>query len=737
MGSITDQLLSGNIGQEKKPKQKKSIVDQLLDAGPGFQPTKATIGGKETVAPLYTGKEPTGAISTITNEPITRPVDVKPGQQAGFGAMIETGFVDDPGTQMDILSKRMGIPRDRFGVVEGKIVYMGDDGKMYPAMPSGRTPGGYKRFAAGMVSHSPEIVLGTLGASGGPFGAALGSIGGAGIRQGVGSLVYNEPQKTWGEGYIPDLDSNIGELVVAGGTAALGEKVLGGGAIRAHDVVRGREGAALLKAAGRSRAQINPAEVKEIEMLSRKHGIDLVTPQTTRNPELVGTFNLLGDMPETAEKVYGIRRRQFEQINDAIGDYLDSIAPSTTSPGEAGRRAAEASQSAVDAPRQAARKASQAYYDEAKQLRGIDIAPTVEKIDGMLGATPRGGAEQRALTRIRNMITRKGKDADGNPIDVLEDRVAVLDKVKKEVNGMWKKDPQSAPDKEAQGAINAVLDDMLSSIDKQAPVYGEARRAYAGKMQDLGAEELRKSKLGQVAKLGGDKAETAAHVLFSPGQSSPEAVAIARQGIVSQGGEEAWNGLLRVHVQNALDSVKETMGGSGIQNIGGRLRKKLFGDPQQRKIMKAAMTKEQYQNFDDFMKVLDRAGLILQKESATATRQVKIEDLKRRAEIPFVSSALKTLAYPMRTPLKTGIDKFHDWLFTQQNKNLLDLMSSPKAARQIQNMLRLKPGSQKLLRQLGTFVSTSGAVPVRQGLARSRTPDSPPPASPGTLVPRR
>ena len=727
MGSITDQLLSGDIGQAKKPEQKKSIVDQLLEAGPGFEPQKATIGGEETVAPVYTGRERTGAISTITNEPITRPVDVQPGQQPGFGTMVETGLVDDPGTQMDILSKRMGIPRERFGTAGGQIVYRGDDGKLYPAMPGGRTPGGYKKLGAGMVSHSPEIALGTLGAAAGPFGAALGAAGGAGIRKGIGSLAYNEPQEIWGEGYIPDLGSNIGRIGVAAGTAALGEKLLGGGAIRAHDLAKGRKGAALMKAAGRSREQINPAEVKEIEMLGRKHGVDLITPQTTRNPELVGTFNLLGDMPETAEKVYGIRRKQFEQINDAIGNYLDSIAPSTTTPGEAGRRAVEASQGALGAPKQAARKASKAYYDEAKQLRGIDVSPTMEKIDGLMEAAPRGGAEQKALKRIRNMITRKGKDAEGNPIEIPEDRVAVLDKIKKEINSMWKKDPQTAPDKEAQGAINSVLDDMLTSIDEQAPVYGQARGAYAEKMQDLGAEELQKSKLGQVAKLEGDKAEKAAHTLFSPGQSSPEAVEIAKEGIVRHGGQDAWDELLRVHVQNNLDKIKETAGGTGIQNIGGLLRKKLFGDPQQRKIMKAAMTDQQYQNFDDFMKVMDRAGLILQKESATATRQVKIEDLKQKAEIPFVSAILKTAAYPMRTPLKTGIDKFHDWLFTERNKHLLDLMSSPKAAKQLQSMLQLKPGSQKFLRQLGTFLSTSGAVPVKRDLELSRSQVPPPP----------
>lgn len=729
MGSIVDSLLSGNINQEK-PKKLVSIVDQLLSGAtmpPGTKGVVADVGGQQQLGVMQTGQEPTGAISTITGKPITEPAGTQSPQQVGFGTMLETGIVDDPGTQMDILSKRMGIPRDRFGIAEGQIVYRGDDGILYPAMPGGRTPGGYKKLGANMVAHSPEIILGTTGAAAGPWGAALGAIGGAGIRKGLGAALYDEPQEIWGEGKLPDLDSNIGRMAVAGGTAALGEKYLGGGIIRGHDAVLGRKGAQLTKAAGRGRERINLPEVLEIEMLGKKHGIDLTTPQTTRSAELVSRFNMLGDYPETADRVFGIRKKQFDQINNAIGEYLDTIAPPTTTPGGAGRRAVEAATEAVGAPRKAATKASQKYYDEAKQIRGVDIGSTVEKVDALMDVAPRGSAERRSLQKIRNMITRQEKDASGNLIDVPEDRIASLDKIKKEINGMWEKDPKTAPDKEAQGSINAVLDDMLTSVDEQVPVYKQARDAYSSKMKDLGAEELQKTKLGQVAKLEGDKAEKAAHVLFSPSQSSPEAVAIAKEGIIREGGEDAWNELLRVHAQNALESVKETASGSGIHNIGGKWRKKLFGDPQQRKNLKAAMSKQQFENLDDFMKVLDRAGLILRKESETATRMISGERAKREAEIPFISAGLKTMAYPLRTPLKTAIDKFHEYLFIQRNKGLIELMDSPKAARQLKRMLQLKPESQTLIRQLGTFLSTSGAVPVKRDLELSIAPTSPPP----------
>ena len=86
--------------------------------------------------------------------------------------------------------------------------------------------------------------------------------------------------------------------------------------------------------------------------------------------------------------------KQYGQINKAVNDWLDSFAPPTTTPGEAGRRGIEAAKGAMEAPYQAARGASHKLYEEAKQIRGVDISPAVEKIDSLLGEAPAGGMER-------------------------------------------------------------------------------------------------------------------------------------------------------------------------------------------------------------------------------------------------------------------------------------------------------------------------------------------------------
>lgn len=684
------------------------------------RPVRTDIGGEPGMYPLYDPQQPTGEISTITGKPIMEPSPVRPHQQAGFGTMVETGIVDDPGTQMNILSKRLGIDRERFGVVEGQIVYRGDDNVLYPAQP-----GGFKQFGAEMVAHSPEIALGTLGAPAGPVGAALGAIGGAGMRKGAGSLLYDEPQKVWGEGKLPDLDSNIGRLTVAGGTAFVGDKYLGGGMVRGVDRTKGAQGIRLIKAAGRGREQIELPKVQEIDMLAKKYGIDLIPPQTTKRPELIEEFKRLSGMPETADAAGQVLDKQKSQIYDAVAQFLDSFAPATTTPGTAGRKAVSAAEKAMEAPAKAAQKASKDFYRQAKQIRGVDIADTMKTVDGLIDQAPRGSAERKSLEKIKGMITRETEDATGKAIKVPEDRVLVLDKVKKEINAMWKQKPYDAPTAEAQVSINKVLDDMLTSIDDQVPVYAQARKTYQDTMKAMGADELTATKIAELTRLSGDKAEDAARKLFSPTQSSPDIVKETKRLMLKHGEKSGWDELLRVHLQNSFDSVKETATG----NIGAALRKKVFGDKQQQKILKAAMTKQQYRNYEDFMTVLDHAGVIFGGiGSPTATRQEGLRRARRAAGLPLISTAIEFAKQPTSVPfLRRTAEGLEEFLFRGHNERMMKAMSSPEAAKQLQAMLRLKPESQKLIRQLGTFLAVSGAVPAKRGLERSATPETPPP----------
>jgi len=796
MSDIATDILEGNIGkkQEKKTPKQPDIATEILE---GIVPVQTEIGGKEGPYFLQTEEEPTGKVSTITTKPEIKPVPTDV-QRAGFGTLVKAGLVDEPETKLDILSQGMGIPRERFGMVEGRPVYQGDDGILYYVTPSQQKA---KGMAAETLARSPSIVMGTIGAGAGPWTAALGAAGGEGIRKSIGSLAYGEPQTISGT-----LKSMATEAALAYG----GEKLLGRGAIRAMDVTKGRKGARLIKAAGRGRERISLEETKRIAGLGKQHGIDLLPPQTTRSPELISRFNLLADLPETADKIGGVRRAQAEQIQTAINKMLNKIAPPTTTAESAGTAGVKAAKASIQAAKKVrADKAAPLYKKAFEEAPDVDIKPVIALIDDEL-KTAKGEIRNQLLrakkilekpdlprrieTEIAGKVelTAKSQEvlkwidlgyskptaksmaildaaiesAEGHPgkglfpwsVRLTEEAAKKLGLKNRfittatnlhEIANKWKTISEkiakdvSEYDTSLQGlhGTKMELDDiianakqtglgntvkrnyskiretLLKQMDATSPNYAKARKIFAGESETFEQLAGKKRLVGRLAKLEGDEVEKAAGLLF---KSSPEIINKAKPVITKYGGEDAWNALLRTHLTKSFESIKETVTG-GVTNLGGRFRQKVFGDLSQRKIMKAAMSKQQFKNLEDFSEVLDRAGLILGRESTTATRLIQLEEFGGTA-----AQTAKAIAYPLHTWKMTVYKKVMNLLGGKYNERLADAMLSEKAAKQLETMLQLKPGSQKLLQQLGTFVTLVGGRQYLQELQKKRSPDIPP-----------
>jgi len=695
MSDIATDILEGNIGkkQEKKKPPTFDIATEILE---GITPVQTEIGGKKGGYLLQTEEEPTGKVSTITTKPEMKPVPVDV-QRAGFGTLTKAGLVDDPETKLDILSKNMGIPRERFGMVEGRPVYQGDDGILYYVTPKKAK---LKGMAAETLARSPSIVMGTLGASAGPWTAALGAAGGEAIRKNIGSLVYKEPQTIAG---------NIKSMGTEAALAYGGEKILGRGIVRSADVAKGRQGARLIKAAGRGRERISLAESRRISALGKKHGIHLLPPQTTRSPELISRFNLLADLPETADRIGGVRRAQAEQVQTAINKMLDSIAPATTTAESAGKAGVKAADKGITAAMTVrANKARPLYTKAFASGVKVNTKGATKEINTLLKKTVQGDPSFTALTKIKKMIS----SAKGN--------LEKLDRVKR--RGIDAVLDKSQADKTLRREMKLVKDKLTESMDTVSPDYAKARKIWGSESDVFEQLAGKKRLVGKLAKLEGDEVEKAAGLLF---KSSPEIINKAKPVIVKYGGDDTWNALLRTHLTKSFESIKETVTG-GVTNLGGRFRQKVFGDLQQRKILKAAMSPEQYKNLEGFAEVLDRAGLILGRESTTATRLIQLEEFGGTA-----AQTAKAIAYPLHTWKMTVYKKVMNLLGGKYNERLADAMLSPKAAKQLENMLQLKPGSQKLLQQLGTFVTLVGGRQYLQELQKKRTPDIPPEAIAG------
>ncbi|MBU2060370.1 MAG: hypothetical protein KKH44_00780, partial [Bacteroidetes bacterium] len=661
---------------------------------------------------LQTKEEPSGNVSTITTKPIMRPAENVPkSATADFLTRIESGIVDDPQTKINILSKRMNIPANKFGFVDGKIVYQGEDGYFYPAIP-----GGAKTFAATTLAHSPEVAFSTMLAPLGPAAATGGAVGGEALRQLIGKTVYNEQQTPL---------HNLTNLLVSGATGGLGAK-LGGKTISGIDLTKGRQGARILEAAGRSRDKISIDEIKRIEALGKQHGIDLLPPQTTRSPELISRFNMLADLPETANMIGGVKRNQAEQVQNAIIGFIDSISPQTSTKLSAGKKSVEAAQDAIMSVKDIrSKKASPIYKKAFEEAPEVDIEPVIKYIDKEL-KTAKGPIRDELLKAKRilekpdlpkkeiapDLVSPKGEKLFEDKI-TYDTSLKGLHASKMAFDDIISSGKQTGLGNTIRRNYANIRKILLDQMDSASPDYTRARKIFAGDSEVYNQLANKKGIVGKLAKLEGDEVEKASNLIF---KSSPQIVGKAKNTIIKYGGEDSWNAILKTHLQGSFEGIKESITGN-VTNYGGRFRQKVFGDIATRKMLKEAMSPQQYEYLENFAEVLDRVGLILGKESTTAIRQLELKEMSNLGG--SAEQFAKAMAYPLHTWKMSVYNRTRALFGDKYAENLANAMVSQKGADQLKNMLQLKPGSQKLIKEFSTFLTTATGIPLREEYKQS------------------
>jgi len=636
----------------------------------------------------------------LKQAPVTQPKpEMRFGEEqlpASWATHAKAAWVQDPNVKMGIYANSRGIDPKRYGQDQYGFYYIGKDGVPYREPP----PSATTAITTGIASRPISTAGGITGAvisPGGIASAALAGLmtaGGRGIERSIAHMVWGDPLP------LSDTLKDLGKELMVG---AFGEKV-GQTFIRGIDLTHGKEAAKLMRYAGRGRSRMSRTDVMEMKGLSKKFGIDLFSPQLTGSRELAGRFNLLADLMETADRIGEASIKQYEQVAASIDNYLTSIGPYQT-PAEAGKKIKEISEKAVQGLKAQRRAPSAELYKQAEQVAGVDISSTMVKINDLLEEVPRGGTSYKGINKLKKMLERKVVGPKGEQL-IPEDRVKVLDQVKKEVNASWKQDPTSAPVAKMQAQANNLLDDMLNQIDEVTPAYKEARKIFRGEVPKYDKWLGKGRKLKEIAKLQGDSLEKAAFNLFSPTQSSVSIVNNIRPIIIKYGGKDAWDSLVRTYYENVLDSIKTPVNASNATNLGGRFRQALYGYPKQRKILKAAQP-DKFKNLEDFSKLLDRLGIIITKESRTTPAGAMLATMKKEAGRGILSP-LRVMAHPMVSPARPFYEKLVDIRFTYNANKLADLMLSEDAINQLHKVLALRPrsaafikGSSSLLSQIG------------------------------------
>ena len=510
-------------------------------------------------------------------------------EAAGIGDIAKASFIDDPNAKARYFSRQRGIPIERYRILDGDVIYQGDDEQWYYEQPKAgfgdllSDPGKVAKSIAGGVGASvpigagavagiasaPMFLAGPLGMAGsmGITGAA--GAGGEAAKDAIGSYVSGESQM--------DLVSPAQE----GAAAALGQGI--GGALTGW----------ANRNAVRDVGQINRPAARALQQKARAHDIPLTAAEITNLRTLKGQQTALGNIPRSGELLDDYYAARAGKIDNAVGGFLNHVSPQDSAE-IAGRQAADAATAARAGLKQARSAATTPLYNAAKGSGAkVDVSDALAYIDGRLPEAK--GPIAQGLTKIRGLLF---EDAEQT---ILDSRVGPLHEAKVTIAKMLKQAP-----KDPSSADNFVLGDLrqvqkrINDALLKVPEYKAANDEFA--RLSIPIDELDNSILQPLLGLKDTKAFQAAAKLFSPTQTGPKAAFNARTILEAQD-PAAWQAIKRAYLDDVWQKSASRATVDAVPDRAGAVwRQKLLGDKKQSDILKAVLRQDEWDALNDLGK---------------------------------------------------------------------------------------------------------------------------------------
>ncbi|WP_149541430.1 hypothetical protein [Siccirubricoccus phaeus] len=536
--------------------------------------------------------------------------------------------------QIEVYSQALGIPADRFGTVDGNIVYRDDRGDLVRVSPSvtGATgPVDAARRMGGVVARNAgDFIPGLAGlvASTGvavpptspitiPLAGALAAAGEYG-RQELGDAIYgSRPEGT-------DWFSVAGQ----GGSAALGQGIgLGiGRLIEANP-------AGVTGAADRRffRDPTARAEAQRLADEGRQEGVTLLAGDVTNRRSLLQRDRQLGRFPDTADDMAAVvQRRNTVEVPGAIDRRIAGSAGNTPSV-EGGRAAfTQGARNVIDDAFERMQGLNSPLFQRAWEARPGPVWS--EDLDALLRRPAIARAWQEAQTAAAN----SGRElpplfrvsADGNRLELVDAALHPdmqawhqikrgLDQI---VNGG--SDPLTGAMRMPGGRdVREARDALRAALVRENPAYGEALAESAPRLQAFA--DLEATGIARTARREGQGASNEGlAAIFDGAKMAPERVAQYRQSFLDAGQEDAWRAGLSAYLRDAMEAAQKTTQRGEPSNVAGKFYQQVFGTPQRREALAQAMGgagTQEYQEFARTMRVLQAASRSFPEGSPTAT----------------------------------------------------------------------------------------------------------------------
>lgn len=641
---------------------------ESLTQGPIDEPIMAPV---HNLSPLNVPTK----MATIGNQAVASlPTDIK--ERITYFA--KQRFPNDP--------TRMG----KYGVQDGRIFYLSDDGNAYFEEPGlSLSPTEMTKYLASGAGPALPAIGGIVGGvatsmAGGLPGAAGGAATGDLVRQGLAMKLAGQ------ENY------NAAQPVK--------EAALSGGGQLAGNIA--------IKFANRGLARDfmstkKPEAAKSIARLKSaadELGVPLTPAEITNLRTLRADQNTLGDLPASADIMGDFyTKRNMEQVPNAVSKTLGNISPVQSR--EVGAQALQSGGKAtMEAERKALQEQAAPLYAQSREVKVPN--ETLEELQ-------KDPVIRRSLRQVMNDPVYQKDLMDAFPVkevsknveynggiygtekmaekEILREasagKLGLYDIVKRQLDGVIAAEESAAkPDLNKIRILKGSRARLVSTLDRLSPEYAQARGIYEEGMPAVTA--LSKGEVGLAAKKGPTQLRSIPNIIF---ESGPEAIAKNRAAFVKNGNQAEWDAGLRSYLSDAFNiASKEFKTGNTAPGAGFRAR--VFGTPEQKQAMKAAMSPEQWGGFNKLMDVLEATGRVPQGGSRTTPMREGIDAMK--AESGKWGRRVASVLSPQEIGRNTG-KWYEEIMLGKHSEKLANIITSPDSMVKLRELRELPPNSRR------------------------------------------
>lgn len=653
-----------------------------------------------------------------------------PDRMAGAGRQAIASLPTDLDARVRYFAKARGLPVDRYGLMNDRIYYTGDDGKPYfeeasfrapmslPEIPASLKQSG--KAAASLAGPSLPVIGGTAGgiagmASGGPGaavgGATAGGAAGDALRQALAAGFADE-EKPWSERALQvggsALQEGVGQLI-------------------------GNKFVQWMGRFGRT-PTYNIPETTRLREASERFGVRLTPGEETGNRTLIRRQKILANTTQGEEPFTNFYQGRNDEVRQAVDGVLNQLSRQR-SPHMGSASGVQGADAALQANRRDLAAQARPLYREA--IDDNEQRFWTPEVDTLFTRP----SMQQALGRARQLAAEEGRTLtvptyeNGRRVgdEVVPDWRS-WDYIKKALDGLVEENTNDVGRVSQMGrAIANTRTELLRILDEANPRYAEARGIFSENVPTRTA--LEGGQVGAIARLEGESVNKAGRMVFGP-NSSPEDIRFARQAFENAGQLQAWDDMGRAHLQQVFEAIPDSSVGS-ITNLGGVYRKALMGSPKKRAQMEAAFEHNPrfWNDFQELMTVLDATGRAMKGESITAFAQAGQKELAEEAK--GLGPRLIETMEVWRTPSRIA-QYWADLQAGRYNARMAELLTTPEGRQQLRELRQLGPQSagaviaaSHLLMGWGSAAAGDALTPGRNEPAASEGP-----VAPTKLLPR-